>query len=283
MDIEGLSYNAYYLHNPIWVDVTDLTNLLTLTVIIQGKQYNFSMTPSNGVVRFDLSNIILGLIQPIRNKTKLLSLGGTWFIDGYYQVTLGFSDSSFGTSFSSASIKLDKSFVIGGVSGYHSNVPVGNTLSLGNRKWANLPSYDFKLTDGRIVGTTINETNRRNRVDCTNAYIIFRNRLGGMSSYLFEDFTLSEKAKDLGYYITDDNIIDSGTELDKSITLQTKLVRDDYELARHLIDSQEVYLYNQGGELTRLVGANAIDVNDKLTVQDFSITFNYAINYSKQW
>lgn len=283
MTIKGLEHSAYYLYNPIWIDVSDINNYLHLSVNIQGVDYPFSMTPRLGSVRFDIAKIVLGLVSEIRNKESIEVIGGSWIVDGSYTVKLSFTDIlRFSIQERTQATIIYKTFILGGIDKYASNVPVGNTLSLGVNKWADYPSFHFKLTTGLIVGSQVNDINRRKRLDCTNAYIIFRNGLGGFSSYLFEDYNVEDKGKDLGYYVTDRNIIDSGTELTKSITLRTKLKREDYITAKHLIRSQEVYLY-EDNKLTRLVGASSISINDKLSVQDFEINFNIPINYSAQW
>lgn len=284
MIIDGLEYNAYYLYNPIWVNVSELKNKLNLIVDVSGVEYKFSMQPIKGVVRFDLASIVLGLVEEVRSKKDiqyLASLQETfWLIDGSYRVNFRFSDSS--SSITGRYIAISKTFLLGGKDEYVSNVPVGNTLSLGLDKWDGYPAFDFKLSGNNIRGIVLTQVNRRKRLECTNAYILFRNGLGGMSSYLFEDFNIEDKGKDLGYYITDKNIIDNGTELTKSITLRTKLKREDFIIAKHLIRSQEVYLY-EDNKLIRLVGASAISLNDKLSVQDFEISFNIPINYNPQW
>lgn len=282
MTIKGLEHSAYYLYNPIWVDVSGLQHRLQLIIINQGVSYSFTLQPIATSVRFDLSSMIQGVTNNISDKTGFINYTGVnWVVDGAYNVDIKMADAQ-DAGYQGTYTTLNKTFVIGGVSGYESNVVVGNSLSISNNKWSSLPSFDFKLTNNVITGTPIQAINRRKRLDCTNAYIMFRNRLGGFSSYLFEDFNITEKGKDLGYYITDNNIIDSGTELTKEINLRTKLVRQDYLLARNLISSQEVYLF-ESNKLTRLVGANTIGINDKLNVQDFEVSFNVPINYNSQW
>jgi len=286
MIIKGLEHNAYYLYNPIWVEVSDLNYRLWINLNVQGEQYIFSMTPMAGVVKFDLAKIVLGLVGNVSNKTNLVikhsPVSSKWSVDGAYNVSIYFTDTNI-YSVSSRGMIINKTFVIGGVSEYKSNVPVGNTLSINNNKWDGYPTFDFKLNQGNIIGTSVSQVNRRKRIKCNDAYILFRNRLGGFSGYLFEDFEITENARNKGYYITDNNIVDQGTTLEKSISLQTKLKRRDYEVARHLIDSREVYLYRDINKLTRLVGGNSIAINDKLNVQDFEINFTIPTNYNEQW
>ncbi|HLS53088.1 MAG TPA: hypothetical protein VK031_03885, partial [Tissierellaceae bacterium] len=230
---------------------------LWINLNVQGEQYIFSMTPMAGVVKFDLAKIVLGLVGNVSNKTNLVikhsPVSSKWSVDGAYNVSIYFTDTNI-YSVSSRGMIINKTFVIGGVSEYKSNVPVGNTLSINNNKWDGYPTFDFKLNQGNIIGTSVSQVNRRKRIKCNDAYILFRNRLGGFSGYLFEDFEITENARNKGYYITDNNIVDQGTTLEKSISLQTKLKRRDYEVARHLIDSREVYLYRDINKLTRLVG-----------------------------
>ena len=272
MTITGLSFSAYYLYNPIWVRVTDLTTELNLKVTLQGITYDYKMTPYAGVLLFDLAKIVSGLISEITNKSEIVLTGSDWIVDGAYQIEMNFNGEI-----------ITKTFVLGGKNEYISNVPVGNTLSLTLPKWENFPMFDFDLVGTQIIGTPVRQTNSRKDVLCDDAYILFRNRLGGFSGYLFEDFDIEEKAKNLGYYITDTNLIDSGSEIENEITLRTKLKREDNILIQSLIDSKEVYRYKTGNKLVRLVGGNSIKINPKLTVQDFSIKFDIPTNYAAQW
>ena len=288
MIVKGLDYNAYYINNPIWVDVSELNSSVVLGIIIQGSTYNFDLAVNNRFARFDLASIINGLIPSINNKNDIQLIGGKWFIDGAYTARVTMTYGSGSNNFGVPLYDKTLTFVKGGVNEYKSNVPVSNNLSISKAKWDGFPKYNFKLVGNRITGSELSivdrlsDDKRLKRLDCNNAYLLFRNRLGGFDGYLFEDFNIEEKSKSLGYYITDKNIIDSGTELTNTINLRTKLIRKDYELARHLIDSEEVYLYDNN-KLIRLTGQNNLDINDKNNVQDFEISFNIPTNYKQGW
>lgn len=271
MTIKGLEYSAYYLYNPIWVDVTDLTETLKFSVNVQGGEFPFKMSTSNGSVSFDLAKIINGIIREVENKTSIVNTGTSWIVDGAYVATLKFND-----------VTVQKTFVLGGVKKNISNVYVTGNLSLTNNKWENFKSYAFNLVSNQIVGSPIIEANRRTRVKCDYAVIMFRCLKGGFETYMFEDFDIEDKAKDLGYYFNGRQLVDSGSETSLKIVLRTKLKREDYPLIEDLIGSKEVYRV-EDDKLTRLVGGNQISINRKLKTQDFSIEFDIPITYSHQW
>lgn len=271
MTISGLEYSAYYLYNPIWVDINEITETLNFSVTVQGRTFPFKMTAHNGNVNFDLAKVINGVIREIENKKSIVYTGTSWVVDGAYVAVLNFGEQT-----------LQKTFVLGGVKENASNVYVSGSLYLSNNKWENIPSFTFSLVDNVITGIPVVEANRRLRVNCDYAALIFRNIKGGFETFVFEDFDVNSKAKDLGYYFNGKEVVDSGTETAKKITLRTKLKREDYPIIESLIDSKEVYRFLDN-KLIRLVGGNEVSINNKLKTQDFEIEFDIPITYSQQW
>jgi len=280
MEIEGLENNAYYLYNPIIVKLNDVVSRITMGVIMQGKTYYFDFYPNqNGIVTFDLSKIVLGLIPEIESLNTLpaVSFGNSVFnFKGAYSIVLRFRSTTVDQG-------IAKTFVLGGSKDYKKNVPViANDLNLNLDKWEGYTSYDFKLEENIIKGHKIIETNQRKRVECDDIYLFFRNHKGGFSGYLFEDFDIQESGKDLGYYLTMDNIIDSGTEVKKELTVRTKAKRKHFEVMEDLAISKEIYIL-KNNDLTRIIGGNKFTRNPKLSVTDVSFSFGIIINYNSQW
>lgn len=276
-EIQGIERDAYYLYNPIIVKIKKADGDVTLKVTSQGKEYLFKLYPLYGSeIVFDLSKIVKDIIPEVKNNPLYaFPFGQSIVFDGAYKLNLTFAGHFEQEIFT-------KTFVLGGKKDYSKNLPVvKNNLNLNYDKWENKYAFDFKLIDDEIVGEPIMEANQRKRVNCDDAYLFFRNHKGGFSGYLFEDFDIKESGRDLGYYITMDNIIDSGIELMKELTVRTKAKREHYEVMNDLSVSKEIYLV-RSSSLTRIIGGNNFVINDKLPVTDVEMTFEIAHNYHSQ-
>lgn len=272
MIVNNIPYSSYYLYNPIWMEVAEFTGNLNLNIEVSGRAFDFTFYPRNGSVIIDLSKIILGIIPEIQNKKSIIYTGINWNVDGAYPAVLRFNNE----------ITLTKTFVIGGVVGQEENVYTGVDLSVSNSKWENVPSFDFKLLpNGQIQGQPITESNRHLRT-CDGYPVIFRNQLGGFDTYVFEDFNTETSGRDLGYYNTRANIIPKGIEVEKEVTVRTKLKRSDSEVINHLMASREIYHYDLN-RLARIFGSNKHDYNHKNYTEDFAASFLVPINYSQRW
>lgn len=272
MIVTGLEHSAYYFYNPIIVRVTDLNQKLNLNISLAGQNFDFTLTPFNNEVVFDLSEILRGIAPKLSNKKSIQYNGTSWVVDGSYQAILNFSNE----------IILNKVFVRGGKIEHDNNISVNSSrLSVSVNKWSNYPSFSFSLNGNQITGSPLLDVNRYERIKCTDAYIIFRNNLGGFDFYLFEDFDISENPNSKGFYVTMNNIVDSGKEPSKTISLRTKLKREDVDSIMSLVNSNEIYLYEAGNKLTRLVGGQSTKITPKKYVQDFTVTFNVPLNYSQ--
>lgn len=272
MQINGLIHDAYYIYNPIIVFIEDSGGDVLLTIKVQGEDYEFRFYPDrNDNITFDLSKLVLGLIPEIKTKKTI-----PFDIDGAYKIDLVFAGNTDQQNFT-------RTFVVGGEKGYKKNVSViKNNLNLNYNKWPDHPAYDFKLENSQITGSPIADINQRKRVKCDDIYLLFRNHKGGFSGYLFEDFDITRGGKNLGYYITMDNIIDSGTEVKGELTVRTKAKREHYQVMEDLSISREIYI-SEGNVLTRLVGSNSFSNNPKLPVVDVMMSFEIIQNYDSQW
>lgn len=290
MTITGLEGTSYYLFNPIWVDVVDAPNKVRFNVKINGESNFFDLYPFQGELRFDIGKLVLGLIPNVTNKTTLIGQ-----MDGAYEVELKIGMFILDGGQSGSGITQKKYFILGGVKSYSSNVIAKTNLNLHKYYWAGFPTWNSILSSGKVMNLNMLDPERYNfkqlipRVNCTNAFFGFRNKLGGFSPYLFEDFNIIDDNKDKGYYLTPYEPKISGIESTLSISVRSKVKREFYETINSLADSYEIYLYNSDrlidtdDDWVRLVGSNSISINDKNISTDIELKFDVVTNLLKVW
>lgn len=282
MTITGIEGSRYFLFNPIWVDVTDAPSRVVFEVSIDGEVNSFSLQAYNGRIRFDIGQLVLGLIKNINNKTNTL-MGS---VDGAYSVKLKARTVSASLPPVFDQIKY---FVLGGRKSYESNVLAPVNLSLTNFAWSGFPRWTSRLSAGIVNTDTDNYVELLPRVNCNNIFIAFRNNLGGFSYYLFEDYSIKDDNRNKGYYLTQRDVKIPGVEARQSITVRSKVHRDLYETIRHLADSFEIYVWNQNilegdANWVRVNGANnAVDFNPKKVATDVEMNFDVVTNFNKVW
>lgn len=284
MIIAGLEHTAYYLLNPIWVDVSDVGTKINFSIKINGDTTSFNLYPFNGKLRFDLSELILGVVPNVRNKDDLIAQ-----MDGAFEIDITITDGIQSQNFT-------KYFLLGGVKSLSSNVVVDTNLSLHSSAWDGYPAWISRFIGGQIINiyqenspTYPDLTWLRPRVDCNNVFFAFRNKKAGFSFYLFEDFNIIDENKDKGYYLTPYDPKTMGIETKLSIAVRSKVKSEFYETINSLADSFEIYLYNSDRIIdtddnwVRLVGSNNVNFNPKNTSTDISLNFDVVTNLLKVW
>lgn len=269
MTIGGISERAYYIFNPVWVDVSDIAGNLDLTVTLEGS-YRFKYYPVDGKVSIDIGAIVKGLIPDIENKQTIFGN-----VDGSWNVTLSFKDNS-------TTENISKIFTIGGKSEFDWNIPVPNNLDISPYFWTGYPDWTSVLnSNGRISNNNI-ERDLKFAIppahDCENYFIAFRNQKGGFSKYLFEssDKNTSNKTNDV--YFVDRKIKVTGVEITKSLELHSKVKRQFYDTIEQLCASTEVYWIEEFGRMHRLTGNNNVKFNDFKAVTEVNMNFEIIHN-----
>lgn len=282
MTITGIEGSRYFLFNPIWVDVDNAPAKVMFDVIINGENNFFTLQSFNGKIRFDIGKLVLGLIKNTTNKSNTL-MGA---VDGAYSVKLKVRTF---TTEATEEIEEVKYFILGGKKSYSNNVIAPVKLSLTNFAWEGYPKWKSRFYSG-IVNSESNDFNILNpRVNCNNLFVAFRNNLGGFSFYLFEDYNITDKSSNKGYYLTQKDIKIPGVDSNLSVTVRSKVHRNFYETISHLSDSFEIYIYNENifdsnDTWVRVNGANNdFDFNPKNVATDVEMKFDVVTNFNKVW
>lgn len=285
MIVNGIGKNAYYVLNPILVECEGVSGKVDLELTLAGRTFKFKFNNYNGTVAFDLAQIVRGIIPNVKNKIRIEDLKDanqqSTTVDGCYKITMNIRDAISNYTFV-------KYYILGGSLDLDWNKPVPRNLSLTNYYWEGFPNWMSIFADGEIknVNLSVNSNLLRlkPRVNCNNAFLVFRNDKGGFSYYLFEDFNISESSKDLGYYVNRRNVKDSGTETTPSLHVRGKIKREFYETISHLSRSAEIYLYKETeNKYQRLVGANEVNFNQKNQSEIVELSFKIVNNFVKTW
>ena len=283
MIITGLESTRYYLFNPVWVDITEAPPMVRFNLNIDGRSTYFDLQSHNGIIRFDVGKLVLGLISNVKNKESLLGS-----VDGAYKVRIGVAE--FQQQGQPIFQQEDKYFLLGGEKGYESNLVAPIDLSLTNYAWHGFPKWKSIFSQG-IVNSGVAEDGAFRmldpKVNCDNIFIAFRNNKAGFSYYLFEDFEIVDTNKNKGYYLTFRDVKIPGVDASTGLKVNGKIHRDFYETIRQLGESIEIYAYNNGifdSEKTwiRLNGGNnSPSFNQKNIATDVSFSFDVITNFNK--
>lgn len=285
MDIVGIrDGRAYYLYNPILVEIEDIDGNLILWVNVNDPArvagvYRFDLYPdSNGKVRIDLAKIILGVIGEVESMKELPQNNE---YEGVYAISLDGTDGNHSQQFGSYY------FVLGGEKDYVKNVEVLTDLYDVLAIWGNYPYGKFEFSNGVISAVPYQPAPgevERVRAECDNIYIFFRNHLGGFSGYLFEDHTIAESGNHAGYYLTYNNIVDAGSDVKLTIKARSKVKRKHYPLIQDLATSKEIYRYLEDSQTyQRIYGANFVELNNKAGVTEVEMDWGIIHTYDAQW
>lgn len=280
MTVTGLEHLRYYLFNPVWVDIENAPARVRIYVKIAGESNSFSLYSHEGKIRFDIGKLILGLVKNVKNKESLIGN-----MDGAYLVSLKIT----GIGIISTTIEYVKYFILGGKKGYATNVVAPVDLSLTNYAWAGFPRWKSIFGLG-VVNSSEGDFNiLQPKNNCDNIFLAFRNKLGGFSYYLFEDYNINDNNKNKGYYLTQRDVKIPGVEVESSVTVRGQIHRKFYDTIRSLADSFEIYLWNQNiidvdDTWVRVNGANNnVSFNQKNITTDVEMTFDLVSNLNKVW
>lgn len=242
--ITGLNASRYYVDNPIWVTVDTTADAnpndpfnLTITA---GSQilFNARYYPFNGVVRFDIAQIMKGLL-PEPSHPVSPSIGAIQLAT----LTVNISMLNFSAG---------RTFFRGGEDSQRTNISVPSNAVLSESAklpvWQGYPVAKYYLgSDGQTMYTNIlsqPETERRRVVSCTPAYLRFLNSKGGYSFWLFEDWEIQKTAKKTSIVERRTADLDLGLQTDYSLTVSTRSEDRFVKTLEALLQSPEVYVYN---------------------------------------
>lgn len=241
----GLESNGYYINNEIWVGFPAYAGNLYFTLRIESVSnpqlfivQRIYASP-DGTSRVNISPIL---------KTLFGNFGTSNSQE--FKITRTLSSNN-------ASLTIQKRFIRGGVRSTLTNLKaVGNTFLNPALKYPVFQGYpiDFNFIDGDFnIVTMVQEDMSTSLLDyriptgCNGTYIRFLNQMGGYSYWYFESFSNTGSGDNLGGFINQNNQGDDlGNESNTQLKAYSKFPKEYVSLAKDLIVSGEIYLYNNG-------------------------------------
>jgi len=316
--IAGIEGNNYYINNDILATlyVSDtVTGYFTikLTNLSNGSVATNNITAQQGLdgrATVNLSPLIKGIFRnPVRS--------GTLFFSNARGIDLIKID----ISHSNGAVErvLRKNFIRGGIRGNKTNInAVTGSLLYPTAKipyWNGFISrFSYLNANGSITllqsNSPIITGNPANlaRLDlrrvssCNNAYFQFQNQYGGVSYWLFENYSLSDSNNNLGGFVEYNNnpsgsfnipneykdytdLADLGNTAAYSMVASSKVPAEYIDLIRDLIISPEIYLIKNGEYIRVFSGKNTIvsDPSSRAFNVKININFNYRFNPALIW
>src|SRR6478752_6772409 len=279
-----LNGNGYLINNEIWFNINAdteavyfkivLTNLSNAKITTQFVSYAIN---DNAFV--NIQSVVKSLFDvpngAINNSTKI-------------QISITAND---GTN-----ITFIKDFVRGGnrVNETNQTISFNQLLRLAEKLpvWSGFPVYDYFLTSGYVIQEQGLADLDPALIDykrikgCNNIYLKFLNQKGGYSYWLFESWTEKEQNNPLGYLIDgSNNMLDLGSESKSDLQVYSKIPKEYKQYAFDLIDSLDVYAYQNGTWKKIFMKSNNIEKDNikKVYTVTLNIDLNYRFNPSLLW
>lgn len=243
--VTGINGSRYYVNNPIWVtvdtsmdvDPTAVVNLsitINATIVFSAKYY-----PLNGLVYFDLSEIIKGFLPEPSHPTNPIS-------------GQPISLSTVNATISLPGFNSTKTFFRGGEDSQRTNIQVPNEAVLSESEkipvWTGYPYAKYYLNSSGITYYTdilqVSEIEQRKVATCNPVYLRFLNSKGGYSFWLFEDWELLKNSKTTSVIERRTSDLDLGLETSHELNISTRVEERYLSTLRALLQSPDVYIYN---------------------------------------
>jgi len=238
----GLESNGYYINNEIRVGFTYYNSneyfdikFENLSIYTQ-PQILRSYTDIQNTGFVNIQNVIKGMFDKNSNSNV-------------FRIT-------FTPQSGNAPEVITKTFIRGGERSVYSNRNAVSSYwlkpSLKYPVFKGMPiTYDYINSDYTI--STIPNADVpselldfRNIRGCNGAYVKFLNQLGGYSYWFFESVSITESNTNLGGFIRDNQVNDFGNEVNNVINAYSKFPKEYADMAKDLIVSPEIYIYQEG-------------------------------------
>ena len=279
-----LNGNGYLINNEIWFNINADTEAVYFKIVLTNLS-NAKITTQ--FVSYAINNNVFVNIQSAV-KGLFDSPNGTTNNSTKIQISITAND---GTN-----ITFIKDFVRGGnrVNETNQTISSNQLLRLAEKLpvWSGFPVYDYFLTSGYVI-------QEKGLVDldpalidykrikgCNNIYLKFLNQKGGYSYWLFESWTEKEQNNPLGYLIDgSNNMLDLGSESKSDLQIYSKIPKEYKQYAFDLIDSLDVYAYQNGTWKKLFMKSNNIEKDNikKVYTVTLNIDLNYRFNPSLLW
>jgi len=279
-----LNGNGYLINNEIWFNINADTEAVYFKIVLTNLS-NAKITTQ--FVSYAINNNVFVNIQSAV-KGLFDSPNGTTNNSTKIQISITAND---GTN-----ITFIKDFVRGGnrVNETNQTISSNQLLRLAEKLpvWSGFPVYDYFLTSGYVIQEQGLADLDPALIDykrikgCNNIYLKFLNQKGGYSYWLFESWTEKEQNNPLGYLIDgSNNMLDLGSESKSDLQIYSKIPKEYKQYAFDLIDSLDVYAYQNGTWKKLFMKSNNIEKDNikKVYTVTLNIDLNYRFNPSLLW
>lgn len=304
--VTGLSGNGYYINNNIIVSLdTDNAGAEVLF-------YNIRITDASNPQKFQevkvypkqgnsLSVNISPMLKSLFKKPNHnINYSGISQTNTFEKFNLRF-ESSFivsGFPFSNILTINNKTFIRGG---YRSNLQnrssvIGRVLSPVETipYWSGYPIAEYKIVSGFNIeknpfADSFTSKELRYFKGCNPTYVKFLNSLGGYSYWLFEGLTNNTSTSNAGYSNNFGEVTDFGNTVNRSMQLYSKVPARFYPMILDLIESPEIYVYNNSIDsekkdtFVRIINNNnSLSENDAKKSYEVKLNFEVVSNYNPE-
>jgi len=304
MTIYGLSNNGYCINNPIYLSVHGANNVAKYDIIVATLDpdypgnYVISCSAINGKIKINIAPTIKALFKKPshdyngeNNGTSIYENSARQKIDFTIRMYLKGGNIPIETK-----LIQGKYFFRAGTfyNGFDVVLSMGKTL-LNTQKlpyWENYPVEEYHIgQDYNIfrrelenVGASRKELMPDNT--CNPIYIKFLNALGGYSFWLFDSQTEIIKTTNTGFYNQHNKEnADYGNQIDRKMSLFSKVPQRYFSIIRELIVSPEIYWYDKSNNWRwqRIINDNnSFETNNDRKFQEVSLSFIMPTNYNPQ-
>ena len=315
IQVSGIDYEMYYVNNPIWVEIYNLTGFSKVDIEFT-DYYNPNETY---LITLDVFNdrALLNLASVGKSMMALPRLDqiydGAGLQNNRKAVNLNFMAYNVGDDEPTLFKTKVITFVRGGF-------PFGNNIHLQDGAeliesekvpvWNGLPSMYAEIVGTEIMQVGMPPNNKmdlRKPIGCDSVYLGWLNSKGGYSFWLFENWQMklkSDKQDTLDYYrqsYEGQNFQTLGASSNYSLTVETRAERQYYNHFLSLVNSPDVWIFQPEkiigwyGNINSVMppvngltwrrinnNGNSFDWNGYEDVQDLSLNFDFVNTENRQ-
>jgi len=272
----GLESNGYYINNDIFIGFPAYVGNLYFTVRIESVSnpqlfiVQRVYASPDGTARINISPILKSMFGDFGNSNSQ-----------EFKITRILSSNN-------ASLTLQKTFIRGGVRSTLTNLKAtANTFLNPAVKYPVFQGYpitfdyingEYQINQIQQPDISVSLLDYRIPTGCNGTYIRFLNQMGGYSYWYFESFSNTESGDNLGGFINRNNQVDDlGNESNVQLKAYSKFPKEYVSLAKDLIVSGEIYIY-ENGVFTRIRTIKNSIEEDKVK-RAYSVTLKFDIDY----
>lgn len=298
--VSGLNGNGYYINNDIYVDlsINDVNSqVLYYTIRLTNSSTaetsgDIKVYPKlDGTLKLNITPLVKSMFKVPTHNTNYSNVitdnsnRELLNIRVYVAFEVASVQSSYTQDFNS------KSFFRGGEIGNKNNLTtsVGEVLRVVETLpyWSGYPTAEYKVTSGYNVEKNPlmdNVVDKELRITkgCNHVYLKFLNSKGGYSYWLFEGLTENKGSSNAGYSNNFGVVLDYGNSVSPSIQTYSIVPKRFYPLMLDLIESSEIYLYEDNNWERIINDNNKLDRKEYKKNYEVKLSFERVSNYNPQ-